>query len=76
MSPSSKSQSNVVSEEKAAFEEVMASWSSISKELLHYLQQRPEYLIEDKEADSLMALGALEVHLKLAIQAHNAAKSN
>ncbi len=57
------------SKEKKAFEELLLNWSSLSEEVLRVLSKHPKFLSQDRNANSLMALGALEVHLNMALQA-------
>ena len=59
-------------EEKEAFEQRLMRWSSLSQKLLVELNNKYEYLIEGRSSKSLMALGALEAHLNMAIQAKKA----
>ena len=40
--------------------------------LLKQFSKRNENLLKDKSSNSLMALGAMEVHLNMALQALNA----
>jgi len=42
------------------------------KYLINELSKRKENLLKDKSPNSLIALGAMEVHLNLALQALNA----
>ena len=52
----------------------MATWSELSKEILVKLNRNKEQLTEGKGPNSIMALGAMEVHLNMAIQAHKASE--
>ena len=45
------------------------NWESSTKALLKKLSSKNENLFKDKTSESLMALGAMEVHLNLALQA-------
>ena len=43
--------------------------------IIHALQKKHKYIVQGRNPNSLMALGALEVHLKMAIQAQKASES-
>ena len=45
------------------------NWESSTKSLLKKISSRNEKYLQDKSSNSLMALGAMEVHLQLALQA-------
>ena len=57
-----------------SFNELLDKWSEISKELLKVLNKKEASLTEGKNPKSLMALGALEAHLNLAMQARKASE--
>ena len=48
---------------------LLANWKSVSKELLENLKNSEEYLNNNKKSKSILALGAMEAHIKMAIQA-------
>tara|TARA_Y100000589_G_scaffold330359_1_gene379756 strand:+ start:5154 stop:5465 length:312 start_codon:yes stop_codon:yes gene_type:complete len=54
---------------KEALTEDMNNWELITKELLKNFSKRDNNLFQDKNPNSLMALGAMEVHLNMALQA-------
>ena len=56
------------------FKELATQWSKVSKKLLSDLDSKKNYLIKGKGPNSLMALGAMEVHLNMAIQALKASE--
>ena len=58
--------------EKREFEELINKWESSTKKVVNELSKRKENLLKDKSANSLIALGAMEVHLNMALQALNA----
>tara|TARA_Y100001968_G_scaffold199038_1_gene182567 strand:- start:3017 stop:3319 length:303 start_codon:yes stop_codon:yes gene_type:complete len=62
--------------ENKEFKELAAKWSIISKEVLCDLERKKSYLTKGKSPNSLMALGAMEVHLNMAIQALKAAEKD
>ncbi len=61
-------------EKKEEFKELTAKWQELSNEILSHLSKKKEYITEGKGANSLMALGAMEVHLNMAIQALKASQ--
>ena len=53
-------------------EELLAeldNWELSTKSLLKKISSRNEKYLQDKSSNSLMALGAMEVHLNMALQA-------
>ncbi len=61
-------------EEKDRLEELLSKWSSISKELIKGLNTSEKELKELKGAKSLLALGAMEAHINMALQALQASE--
>ena len=51
-------------------------WETSTKSLLKKISSRNEKYLQDKSSNSLMALGALEVHLNMALQALQAFKKD
>ena len=62
----------IESPEKREFEELINNWEVSTKKLVNELSKRKENIIKDKSSNSLIALGAMEVHLNMALQALNA----
>ena len=58
--------------EKIEFDELIEDWESLTKDVLKTIAKRNKNLLKDKSSNSLMALGAMEVHLNMALQALNA----
>ena len=58
--------------EKREFDELVNNWEATTKKLINILSKRKENLLKDKSPNSLIALGAMEVHLNMALQALNA----
>ena len=56
-----KSQNELIAE--------LDNWELSTKSLLKKFSNRNEQYLQDKSSDSLMALGAMEVHLNMALQA-------
>ena len=65
---------NELSNHQVEFNELTASWSKLSKEILFHLSQSKNNLADGKSPSSLMALGAMEVHINMAIQALKASE--
>ena len=61
----------IESPEKREFEELINNWEVTTKKLINELSKRKENLLKDKSPNSLIALGAMEVHLNMALQALN-----
>tara|TARA_B100000900_G_scaffold373132_1_gene353503 strand:- start:34 stop:342 length:309 start_codon:yes stop_codon:yes gene_type:complete len=60
-------------------EELLAdldNWELSTKTILKKISGRNEKYLQDKSSNSLMALGAMEVHLNMALQALQAFKKN
>jgi len=55
--------------EKREFEELINNWEASTKRVINELSKRKENLLKDKSPHSLIALGAMEVHLNMALQA-------
>ena len=62
----------IESPEKKEFEELINNWEASTKKVVEELSKRKENLLKDKSPNSLIALGAMEVHLNMALQALNA----
>ena len=61
-------------EEKDRIEELLANWSSTSKDLLTSLKKSEKDLKDLKGSKSLLALGAMEAHINMALQALHASE--
>ncbi len=62
-------------QEKENFQELLNSWSSLSKELLESLKRSEKHLNNMKGSKSLLALGAMEAHINMALQALKASET-
>ena len=58
--------------EKIEFDELINDWKTVTKNVIKTISKRNKNLLKDKSSNSLMALGAMEVHLNMALQALNA----
>ena len=65
---------NNVDQEK--FNALVKNWEDLSKKILLNLEKKNDFLIAGKGPKSLMALGALEVHLNMAVQAFQASEKD
>ena len=63
---------NTDDSEKREFNELINNWENITKDLIKTISKRNKNLLNDKSSNSLIALGAMEVHLNMALQALNA----
>ena len=63
---------NTESLEKIEFDELINDWDIVTKDVIKTISKRNKNLLKDKSSNSLIALGAMEVHLTMALQALNA----
>ncbi len=61
-------------EKKDRFKELLTTWSSISKELITSLKKNEKELKDLQGSKSLLALGAMEAHINMALQALQASE--
>ena len=54
----------------------LENWELSTKSLLNKISSRNEKYLQNKSSNSLMALGAMEVHLNMALQALQAFKKD
>ena len=62
--------------EKREFNELINEWELVTKDVIKTISKRNKNLLKDKSSNSLIALGAMEVHLNMALQALNAFKKD
>ena len=62
--------------EKLEFDELINNWEIVTKDVIKKISKRNKNILKDKSSNSLMALGAMEVHLNMALQALNAFKKD
>ena len=67
---------NSESLEKQEFDELINNWEIVTKDVIKTISKRNKNLLKDKSSNSLIALGAMEVHLNMALQALNAFKKD
>ena len=63
---------NIDDTEKREFNDLISNWENITKDVIKTISTRNKNLLNDKSSNSLIALGAMEVHLNMALQALNA----
>ena len=67
---------NTESLEKQEFDELINNWEILTKDVIKTISKRNKNLLRNKSSNSLIALGAMEVHLNMALQALNAFKKD
>ena len=67
---------NTESLEKQEFDELINNWQTVTKDVIKTISKRNKNLLKNKSSNSLIALGAMEVHLNMALQALNAFKKD
>ena len=67
---------NADSIEKREFDDLINDWEIVTKDVIKTISKRNQKLLKDKSSNSLIALGAMEVHLNMALQALNAFKKD
>ena len=66
---SKKSSCNHSSTKQEEFNELLNHWTQTSQKLIHALKEKSNEVCEELSPNQTMALGALQVHLNMAIQA-------
>ena len=72
----SDDEKNTESLEKQEFDELINNWEIVTKDVIKTISKRNKNLLKNKSSNSLIALGAMEVHLNMALQALNAFKKD
>ena len=67
---------NSESLEKQEFDELINNWEILTKDVIKTISKRNKNLLKNKSSNSLIALGAMEIHLNMALQALNAFKKD
>ena len=62
--------------EKQEFDELINNWEKVTKDVIKTITKRNKNLLKDRSSNSLIALGAMEVHLNMALQALNVFKKD
>ncbi len=55
--------------EKEEFNQLLSSWSDKSNQLLSMLKKKKAIVTTNRSSESIMALGAMSVHIDMALQA-------
>jgi len=63
---------NIDDSEKREFNELINNWENITKDVIKTISKRNKNILREKSSNSLIALGAMEVHLNMALQALHA----
>ncbi len=72
----SDDEKNTESLEKQEFDQLINNWEIVTKDVIKTISKRNKNLLKNKSSNSLIALGAMEVHLNMALQALNAFKKD
>jgi len=60
---------NAIEIEQQEFTELLENWEENTKHILNKVSSKNKSILENKSSNSIMALGAMEVHLNMALQA-------
>ena len=60
---------NVFEIEQQEFTELLENWEENTRKILNKVSSKNKNILENKSSNSIMALGAMEVHLNMALQA-------
>ena len=60
---------DVLKIEQQEFTELLENWEENTKNILNKLSLKNKNILENKSSSSIMAIGAMEVHLNMALQA-------
>ena len=66
---SSIGEDNVIEIEKQEFAELLENWEENTKDIINKVSSKNKNILENKSSNSIMAIGAMEVHLNMALQA-------
>ena len=66
---SSTGEDNLLEIELQEFTELLENWEENTKNILNKVSSKNKNILENKSSNSIMALGAMEVHLNMALQA-------
>ena len=68
--------SEIYKDVKKSFLSELESWEEMTKEILKEISTKKDNICEGKDPNSIMAMGAMEVHLNMALQALNCFKND
>ncbi len=63
---------NIDDSEKRELNELINNWENITKDVIKTISKRNKNILREKSSNSLIALGAMDVHLNMALQALHA----
>ena len=66
---SSMGEDTLIEIEQQEFTELLENWEESTKNIIHKVSSKNKNILENKSNNSIMALGAMEVHLNMALQA-------
>ena len=66
---SSIEENDIYEIEQQEFTELLENWEENTKHILNKVSAKDKTLLKNKSSNSIMALGAMEVHLNMALQA-------
>ena len=66
---SSFGEEEIMNIKQQEFTELLENWEKNTKNILNKVSSKDQTLLENKSSNSIMALGAMEVHLNMALQA-------
>ena len=64
-----KAQEDFELTEKEEFSQLLSSWSDKSNQLLSMLKNKKAVVTKNRKSESIMALGAMSAHIKMALKA-------
>ena len=73
--PKEKKDIEGLAKSKEHFNGFLENWLTSSEELITHLRQNENYLTNQKGKNSILALGAMEAHINMAMQALKSYKS-
>ena len=66
---SSIEENDIYEIEQQEFTELLENWEESTKNIINKVSSKDKTLLKNKSSNSIMALGAMEVHLNMALQA-------
>jgi len=66
---SSIGEESLIENEQREFTELLEKWEENTKNIINKISSKNETILKNKSNNSIMALGAMEVHLNMALQA-------
>ena len=60
---------SLIETEQQEFTDLLEKWEENTKNIINKVSSKNESILKNKSSNSIMALGAMEVHLNMALQA-------